>query len=82
MKLYLDSCSLQRPLDDQLQIRVATETEAILGVLSLWEAGEIELIGSEALEFEAMQISALERKAYMVELLAKIKTFIVIADEV
>jgi hypothetical protein len=44
MKIYLDNCSLQRPLDDKTQIRIALEAEAILSVLALCEAGGLELI--------------------------------------
>ncbi len=44
MKIYVDNCALQRPLDDKNQIRIATEAEAILGVISLCETEEIELI--------------------------------------
>jgi hypothetical protein len=53
MKIYLDMCSLQRPLDDRTQLRVLVEAEAILGVLALCDAGTVELIASDALVFEA-----------------------------
>jgi predicted nucleic acid-binding protein len=76
MKLYLDSCSLQRPLDDQRQIRIATETEAIMGILSMWEKGQITLIGSDALLYEASKFTNAERATYMQELLAKIEVTI------
>lgn len=33
MKIYLDNCSLQRPLDDKSQIRIRLEAEAILAVI-------------------------------------------------
>jgi len=33
MKLYLDTCCLQRPLDDQRQARIRLEAEAILALL-------------------------------------------------
>jgi hypothetical protein len=80
MKIYLDSCSLQRPLDDQSQVRIATETEAIMGVLTLWEAGKIGLVGSEALNYEADQIPMRERRAYMEEVLAKMEEFVMITE--
>ena len=35
----LFSCSLQRPLDNKTQLRVMVESEAILGLLALSEAG-------------------------------------------
>ena len=39
MLLYLDMCSLQRPLDDKTQLRIALEAEAVLGILALCQAG-------------------------------------------
>jgi len=53
VKIYLDMCSLQRPLDTKTQLRISVEAEAILGVLALCESGETELIGSDVLLFEA-----------------------------
>ena len=36
MKIYLDMCSLQRPLDTKTQLRIAVEAEAVLIVVSLF----------------------------------------------
>lgn len=33
LKLYLDTCSLQRPLDSKTQMLVILESEAILNIL-------------------------------------------------
>ncbi len=33
MKLYLDTCCLNRPLDDKSQALVAVEAEAVLAIL-------------------------------------------------
>jgi len=52
MKLYLDNCAIQRPLDDKAQIRIALESEAILGIISLVKDNEIELVLSDILEYE------------------------------
>ncbi len=52
MKIYLDNCALQRPLDDKSQMRIHLEAEAILSVLTLCKAGELDLLSSEALELE------------------------------
>jgi len=52
MRIYFDMCSLQRPLDDQTQLRVVVESQAVLGVLALCESGDAELIASDALVFE------------------------------
>lgn len=52
MRIYLDMCSIQRPLDDRSQIRVNVEAETVLGILALCEAGAVELVSSAALRFE------------------------------
>jgi hypothetical protein len=54
-KVYLDVCAIQRPLDTPNQVRVALEAEAVLGILSLCDAGQIDLISSEALVYETEQ---------------------------
>ena len=37
MKIYLDTFSLQRPLDDRRQLRISLEAEAILSIIKLIE---------------------------------------------
>jgi predicted nucleic acid-binding protein len=82
IKLYLDSCSLQRPLDDQQQARVRLETEAILALLDQIENKEIVLLNSEVLLYEINRIPNLQRRHHALEMLAlsdikiKLDTFI------
>jgi predicted nucleic acid-binding protein len=76
MRIYFDMCSLQRPLDTKTQIRVAVEAEAILNVIALWETGQLELVSSQALMFEAEQITPSPRKAYVLEVLSKANLFL------
>jgi hypothetical protein len=52
MRVYLDTCAMQRPLDDRLRLRIRVEGEAVLGVIAAVEAGEIELVASDVLRFE------------------------------
>ena len=52
MRLYLDACCLNRPFDDQSQLRVRLEAEAIRTVLQLCEEGIHEWIGSSVLRYE------------------------------
>jgi len=52
MRIYLDTCCLQRPLDDQTQPRIRVETEAMFAVLASVQQGTVFLLTSEALEFE------------------------------
>lgn len=76
MKIYLDMCSLQRPLDIKTQLRVAVEAEAILNILALCEAGHAELLASDALVFETMQNTHPIRKQYAFGVLATAKQFV------
>ncbi|HLA87123.1 MAG TPA: hypothetical protein VJL10_03815 [Anaerolineales bacterium] len=47
--IYLDTCSIQRPLDSKTQLRITLEAEAILGILSFVETNKADLISSEIL---------------------------------
>ena len=60
--IYLDTCSIQRPLDGKSQPRIYLEAEAILAVLKLVESKELELLSSDVLRFEVSQISNVNRK--------------------
>lgn len=62
MCLYLDACCLQRPFDDQTQLRIRVESEAVLAVLAAVEAGDAVLLTSEALEFEIQRIPDKQRR--------------------
>lgn len=54
-KLYLDTCSIQRPLDTQNQTRIRLEAEAVLAVLAKVQIGEIDLVSSTVLEMEILR---------------------------
>ncbi len=58
-------------MDTKTQVRVAVEAEAILSIITLWEAGQIELVASFALMFEAERIPLCERRTYILEALSK-----------
>ena len=75
-KVYLDTCSLQRPLDSRTQIRISLEAEAVLGIIALVEDGELELVSSDVLLFETRRNPRAERRAYATEVLDKANAFI------
>nr|VFJ58178.1 MAG: hypothetical protein BECKFM1743C_GA0114222_102182 [Candidatus Kentron sp. FM]VFJ73155.1 MAG: hypothetical protein BECKFM1743A_GA0114220_106963 [Candidatus Kentron sp. FM]VFK06200.1 MAG: hypothetical protein BECKFM1743B_GA0114221_1001213 [Candidatus Kentron sp. FM] len=52
MLIYLDACSIQRPLDDRSQPRINLEAEAIVTVLNLIESGDILFISRSALQMD------------------------------
>ncbi len=56
MKIYLDTCSLQRPFDSKNQVRIILEAEAVLGILSYIESNKIELVNSDILKYEIENI--------------------------
>ena len=76
MKVYLDTCSLHRPLDSKTQIRIMLESEAILGIIGLCEAGQIELISSEVLVFEVNRNPQIIRREFGLEVLSKASSFV------
>jgi predicted nucleic acid-binding protein len=82
MLLYLDMCSLQRPLDDKTQPRVALEAEAVLGILALCRSGEAQLLSSDALKYEAERNPHPLRRAYTDEVLARAFQFIRVSDKI
>ena len=55
-KIYLDTCCLNRPFDDQTQTRIRLEAEAVLAILAQIENGEWSWVGSDVLEDEVEQM--------------------------
>ena len=82
MRIYFDMCSLQRPLDDQTQLRVLVETQAVLGVLGLCESGAVELIASDALVFEMEANPEVVRRDYAAQVLEKATQFVPSNDQI
>lgn len=79
IKIYLDTCSIQRPLDTLTQTRLRLEAEAILGVLAQVKAGNVDLISSTVLELEIMQNPVTVRKEHGEQVIAQ-ATAIVLID--
>ncbi len=68
-------CSIQRPLDSQDDVRVATEARAVLGILRLCESGRVTLVGSDALRFELEKNPHPVRKDYAAAVLSSAAAF-------
>lgn len=73
MKIYLDSCTVQRPLDVFTVLRNKLEAEAVLGVIGYCDAGALILVSSEALIFEMEENVMAVRKEHAQAVLAKAK---------
>jgi predicted nucleic acid-binding protein len=69
MRIYLDNCCLQRPLDDQTQPRIRVETEAAFAVLAAVASGDQQLLSSEALEYEIRRIPDENRRGEVLSVL-------------
>jgi predicted nucleic acid-binding protein len=82
MKVYFDTCSLHRPLDNKAQLRVALEAEAVLGLLAKCEAGEWVLASSEVLELEVERNQEPRGKAYVWSILERAPFVIKVNDGV
>ncbi len=62
MKIYLDNCCFNRPFDDQAQVRIRREAEAVLAIQDAIRAGSHSLIWSYILDYENQQNPVLERR--------------------
>ena len=62
MRIYLDTCCLNRLTDDQSQPRIAEEAEAVEQILRLLRAKTIEWLSSAAVEAETSANPDLERR--------------------
>jgi predicted nucleic acid-binding protein len=78
--VYLDTCTLNRPLDDKAQIRVALESEAVLGVLARVEEGSLSLVASEILALEVQRTSQPERRAFVEAVIEGATEFVSLDD--
>lgn len=76
MRLYLDTCSLQRPFDNKDLIRNALEAEAVLSLIALCERGDVDLVSSEALLFEVSRIADTTRREFALETLRRATLFV------
>jgi len=71
VRVFLDMCCIQRPLDDKTQPRVAMEAEAVLTILALCEKGTVELVVSQSLRFETERNPHPLRREYALGVLNK-----------
>jgi hypothetical protein len=62
MKVYFDACCLNRLTDDQTQLRIRQEAEAVELILRRMRDGEIQWISSEALTDEVDRNPDIQRR--------------------
>jgi predicted nucleic acid-binding protein len=80
VKIYLDLCAIQRPLDTPNQVRIVLESEAVLGIISFCDSRQAELVSSEALFYEGEQSPLLIRQEHTRSVLAKAKSNVDVSE--
>ena len=81
MKIYLDLCAIQRPLDTPNQVRIVLESEAVLGLIAYCESGQAEILSSEALIYDGEQSSLAVRREHTLAVLAKANSTISVTEK-
>ena len=82
MRVYLDNCCLQRPLDNQTLPRIRVETEAVLAVLAAVQAKELSLLSSEALQYEVSRIVDETRRTEVLSVLSLASEYLQVTEAV
>ena len=81
MRIYLDVCAIQRPLDTPSQIRIVLEAEAVLGIIALCESGQLEAVSSDALIYETEHNPLTVRREHAKAVLRKTRETIGLTEE-
>ncbi|MEA1948446.1 MAG: PIN domain-containing protein [Thermodesulfobacteriota bacterium] len=76
IKVYLDICSWYRPFDDQSQIRIRMEAEAVQIILEMSDLGQIEISISDIILYENMGTKDLVKMQNVKELMKSCKNYI------
>jgi predicted nucleic acid-binding protein len=69
MRIYLDACALNRLLDDQRQLRIRKEAEAVEEILGLVQSKQVDWIAGVVLETEIMRTPDRQRREDILALL-------------
>ena len=65
MKIYLDTCCLNRPFDDQSQERIRLESEALVIIFERIAQKQWAWLGSQALKIEIDRAPDIDQKSRM-----------------
>jgi predicted nucleic acid-binding protein len=82
MRLYFDTCSLQRPLDDRSHSRIVLEAEAMLALLSYCERGHADLIVSDMVVFESRNNPHPQKREFVTAILQQAHEQIALTDAI
>lgn len=70
IKIYLDTCCLNRPFDDQNQDKIRLEAEAIILIIYHLESFDWEWVSSEVIDYEINQ-TVDQQKRFRVNLISR-----------
>ena len=73
MRIYFDTCSLQRPLDERNQTRIVLEAEAILALLAFCEQGYADLVVSDMVVYESSNNPHPQKRQFVAEIVNQAK---------
>ena len=82
MRVYLDNCCLQRPLDNQALPRIRVETEAVFALLAAVQAKELSLLSSEALQYEVSRIPDEARRTEVLSVLTLASEYLQVTEAI
>jgi predicted nucleic acid-binding protein len=82
MKIYLDTCCLNRPFDDQRQPRIRLEAEAVTLILEKVHQREWSWVGSEVLVYEIQQTTNAERKERLLLLAGGVNQTVELSEKI
>lgn len=71
-RIYLDVCALCRPFDDQSQMRIRLETDAVQLILSHVRSGNLTLVVSPAHDVEIGAIDDLTEREHLLSTLQQV----------
>jgi predicted nucleic acid-binding protein len=81
-RIYLDTCCLNRPFDDQTQAHIRLEAEAVLLIMARCEAQQWECLGSDILDYEIAQTPDAERRARVDLLTRYAQRYVAVDDDI
>ena len=82
MKFYLDVCCLNRPFDDQTQIRVHLEAEAVIAIIGQVENEAWQWISSDAVAYEISKTPNEERQERLWSIESSATTRMTLTDSI
>ena len=82
MRIYIDTCGIQRPLDIKNQLRIILEADSILGLIEFCKEGHADLIVSDVLRYEIQNCQNIIRREYAESVLKKAKLDVPLTEEI